>query len=500
MIGSDNNDEYVLKICKENANKDILDKSNANSCTCQNNEVIENFLEKEKLNYKNLFYHNNNSSYQSFNDKNFNQEKFKICFKRVKQDKKYSDNEFIEKPKNRIINKNGRNAKENIHFKKKENEDKKKLEEIKEKKKDIKEEEEEKKEEKKKVKKEEEEEKEEQKKDLKKEEEVVKITECNKFEKNEQMNINEMKENKQIQGKQEYNNEQIKNKFSVFHIGINKIEAIKALYRDCKNNFNKSFKEKINKLNSLIYFCNDNNFENHFSVDYINDTDKINSIKKERLSRLFLYIEDINKLKQAFKVKQHNNLEIEDNEKKEYFYDANEDIEDFFIFDDSFSCLNNEVESIFTESENTAFLKEDKGNDNFIEEGKDKSDEENNMLNIFTRFSLKNYYCFDINKNLCSIYAFTPMIIKKFAEKINSYNIIKSDKILNNTEEDNINFSLDCKNSDKFNYYSHYALDNSHNLDTYIQFHCDKWQENIYDIVEVNSIEFDFNCLKCNIM
>ncbi|SBT47232.1 conserved Plasmodium protein, unknown function [Plasmodium ovale wallikeri] len=295
-------------------------------------------------------------------------------------------------------------------------------------------------------------------------------------------------------------NEEMRTIFSVFHIGITKIEAIKALYRDYKNNFNRSLREKMSKLNSLIYFYNDNNFENHITVDYINDKDKINAIKRERIARLFLYIEDIKKLKQALKVKQHNDLELEDDEKKEYFYDANEDIEDFFIFDHTFSYLNNDVETIFTECENSSFFRDDASIDTFLEEGKNKSDQEFNMSNLFARFSLKNYYLFDINKNLCSIYDCTPMIIKKFAEKINSYNTVKTDKALNSTKPDNINFPLDPQNTENYNCYSGHSLGNNQNLDTYIQFHCEKWQENMYDIVEVNSLEFDFNRLNCNIM
>ncbi|KNG74747.1 hypothetical protein PFMG_00908 [Plasmodium falciparum IGH-CR14] len=230
-------------------------------------------------------------------------------------------------------------------------------------------------------------------------------------------------------------NEDMANKFNVFHIGINKIEALKALYRECKNNFNKSFREKINKLHELRKYYNDSIFERNISVDYIANTEKLNAIKKERLSRLFLYIEDIHKLKQALKVKQHNDIELENDEKKEYFYDAYEDIEDFFIFDHALSYLNNDVETIFTECENSSFFREDSSIDNFLDEVSSKADEEYNRLNIFARFSLKNYYLFDINKNLCSIYAFTPMIIKKFAEKINSYNLTKNEKDINNDND-----------------------------------------------------------------
>ncbi|KAI4834684.1 hypothetical protein MKS88_005359 [Plasmodium brasilianum] len=297
-------------------------------------------------------------------------------------------------------------------------------------------------------------------------------------------------------------NEEMGIMFNVYHIGINKIEAIKALYRDYKKNFNKSFKEKMNKLNSFICFYNDNNLGNHITVDYINDKDKINAIKRERLSRLFLYIEDINKLKQALKVnQQHNNMELEDDGKKEHFYDANENIDDFFIFDHPLSYLNNDVETIFTECENSSFFRDDASIDNFLEEGKNKSSEEFNMSNIFAKFSLKNYYFFDINKNLCYIYDCTPMVIKKFAEKINSYNIGKnSNKDLNSTTSDNISFPIDPQSNDNSNYYPSHPLTTSQNLETYIQFHCEKWQENMYDIVEVNSLEFDFHRLKCSIM
>lgn len=300
-------------------------------------------------------------------------------------------------------------------------------------------------------------------------------------------------------------NEDMANKFNVFHIGINKIEALKALYRECKNNFNKSFREKINKLHELRKYYNDSIFERNISVDYIANTEKLNAIKKERLSRLFLYIEDIHKLKQALKVKQHNDIELENDEKKEYFYDAYEDIEDFFIFDHALSYLNNDVETIFTECENSSFFREDSSIDNFLDEVSSKADEEYNRLNIFARFSLKNYYLFDINKNLCSIYAFTPMIIKKFAEKINSYNLTKNEKDINNDndaehEKNDIDFTIDSTNNEKRNIYASCGLESNHNLDAYVQFHCDKWQENMYDVVEVNSLELDFNRLKCNIM
>lgn len=300
-------------------------------------------------------------------------------------------------------------------------------------------------------------------------------------------------------------NEDMANKFNVFHIGINKIEALKALYRECKDNFNKSFREKINKLHELRKYYNDSIFERNISVDYIANTEKLNAIKKERLSRLFLYIEDIHKLKQALKVKQHNDIELENDEKKEYFYDAYEDIEDFFIFDHALSYLNNDVETIFTECENSSFFREDSSIDNFLDEVSSKADEEYNRLNIFARFSLKNYYLFDINKNLCSIYAFTPMIIKKFAEKINSYNLTKNEKDINNDndaehEKNDIDFTIDSTNNEKRNIYASCGLESNHNLDAYVQFHCDKWQENMYDVVEVNSLELDFNRLKCNIM
>ncbi|ANQ09562.1 Uncharacterized protein PCOAH_00038380 [Plasmodium coatneyi] len=288
----------------------------------------------------------------------------------------------------------------------------------------------------------------------------------------------------------------------LYHTGINKIEAVIALYRYYKNNFNQRFREQMNKYNPLIYFYSNNNFENHISVDYINYKDRMNAIKTERLSRLVLYIEDINKIKQALKVKQHNELKLEDDEKKEYFYDANEDIEDFFIFDNTVSYLNNDVESIFSEGENSSFFKDDASIDNFLEEQKNKTNDEFNMLNLFNRFSLKNYYMFDINKNLCAIYARTPMIIKKFAEKINSYSSTeKADADLNGTEQDGVNLPGEHKNKENCNYYpAARSRENNQNLDAYIQFHCEKWQENMYDIVEVNSLEFDFNRLRCNIM
>ncbi|KJP90034.1 hypothetical protein AK88_00203 [Plasmodium fragile] len=288
----------------------------------------------------------------------------------------------------------------------------------------------------------------------------------------------------------------------LYHTGINKIEAVIALYRYYKNNFNQRFREQMNKYNPLIYFCSNNNFENHISVDYINYKDKMNEIRTERLSRLVLYIEDIHKIKQALKVKQHNEIQLEDDEKKEYFYDAYEDIEDFFIFDNTVSYLNNDVESIFSEGENSSFFKDDASIDNFLEEQKNKINDEFNMLNLFNRFSLKNYYMFDINKNLCAIYARTPMIIKKFAEKINSYSSPeKTDANLDDTKQDEVNFPSEHNNKENYNYYpAAVSRENNQNLDAYIQFHCDKWQENVYDIVEVNSLEFDFNRLRCNIM
>ncbi|KOB60610.1 hypothetical protein PFHG_02345 [Plasmodium falciparum HB3] len=269
---------------------------------------------------------------------------------------------------------------------------------------------------------------------------------------------------------------------------------------DMANKFNR----KINKLHELRKYYNDSIFERIISVDYI-AIQKIECYKKERLSRLFLYIEDIHKLKQALKVKQHNDIELENDEKKEYFYDAYEDIEDFFIFDHALSYLNNDVETIFTECENSSFFREDSSIDNFLDEVSSKADEEYNRLNIFARFSLKNYYLFDINKNLCSIYAFTPMIIKKFAEKINSYNLTKNEKDINNDndaehEKNDIDFTIDSTNNEKRNIYASCGLESNHNLDAYVQFHCDKWQENMYDVVEVNSLELDFNRLKCNIM
>ncbi|CAA9990719.1 conserved Plasmodium protein, unknown function [Plasmodium knowlesi strain H] len=296
--------------------------------------------------------------------------------------------------------------------------------------------------------------------------------------------------------------EEMINITGLYHRGINKIEAVIALYKYYRNNFNQRFREQMNKYNPLIYFYSNNNFENHISVDYINYRDKMNAIKTERLSRLVLYIEDINKIKQALKVKQHNELKLEDDGKKEYFYDANEDIEDFFIFDNTVSYLNNDVESIFSEGENSSFLKDDASIDNFLEEQKNKTGDEYNMLNLFNRFSLKNYYMFDINKNLCAIYARTPMIIKRFAEKINSYsNAEKPDADLDDTEQDGGNFPGERGIEENGNYYpAARSRENNQNLDAYIQFHCEKWQENMYDIVEVNSLEFDFNRLRCNIM
>ncbi|GAW83324.1 hypothetical protein, conserved [Plasmodium gonderi] len=298
-------------------------------------------------------------------------------------------------------------------------------------------------------------------------------------------------------------NEELINITRLYHTGINKIETIIALYRYYKNNFNQRFREQMNKYNPLIYLYSNNDFENHISVDCISYNDKINAIKKERLSRLVLYIEDINKIKQALKVKQLKELELEHDEKKERFYDANEDIEDFFIFDNAISFINNDGETTFSECENSSFFKDDASIDNFLDENKNKSNDEFNMLNLFNRFSLKNCYMFNINKNLCAIYARTPMIIKKFAEKINSYsnNTEKNDTELNGTKQDDLNFPLEHKNKENYKYYSAAtAREHNQNLDAYIQFHCEKWQENMYDIVEVNSLEFDFNRLRCNIM
>lgn len=97
------------------------------------------------------------------------------------------------------------------------------------------------------------------------------------------------------------------------------------------------------------------------------------------------------------------------------------------------------------------------------------------------------------------------MIIKKFAEKINSYNLTKNEKDINNDndaehEKNDIDFTIDSTNNEKRNIYASCGLESNHNLDAYVQFHCDKWQENMYDVVEVNSLELDFNRLKCNIM
>ncbi|CXJ12637.1 conserved Plasmodium protein, unknown function [Plasmodium berghei] len=342
-------------------------------------------------------------------------------------------------------------------------------------------------------------------------------------EENEKDNINLSEENKndenavkfetvdnettRVNSEKILENKDLKNVFSVFKLGNNKIQSIKALCQDYKNNLNKRFREKIRKLNSFIYYNNDNNFlDKHIKIGYINDIDKMDALKNERISRLFLYIDDINKLQQTLKDKQNDDSKLLEDDKNEQFYDSNENIEDFFIFDRAFSNINNDVDSMFTECANSSVFRDDASIDNLLDEGIGRSNEECNIYNLFSNFSFKNYYMLYINKNLCSIYDCTPMIIKKFAQKINSYNTmrksndnIKSDKHNNNDNAENISLPPEFKDNPNY-YYGNFAYGQNENFDAYIQFHCEKWQENIYDTVEVNSLELNFDRLRCNIM
>ncbi|CAD2103898.1 conserved Plasmodium protein, unknown function [Plasmodium vinckei brucechwatti] len=302
-------------------------------------------------------------------------------------------------------------------------------------------------------------------------------------------------------------NNDLKNVFSVFKLGNNKIQSIKALCQDYKNNLNKRLREKIRKFNSFIYYNNDNNFiDKHIKVGYINDIDKMDALKNERMSRLFLYIDDINKLQKTLKDKQNDKSKLLEDDKNEQFYDSNENIEDFFIFDRAFSNISNDVDSMFTECANSSFFKDDASSDHLLDEGIGRSNEDYNMLNLFGNFSFKNHYMPNINKNLCSIYDCTPMIIKKFAQKINSYNTMRKDN--DNVNSDKHNKDNNPKNAhlppelrDNPNYYyGNFVYGQNENFDAYIQFHCDKWQETIYDTVEVNSLDLNFNRLSCNIM
>ncbi|KEG04297.1 hypothetical protein YYE_01203 [Plasmodium vinckei vinckei] len=300
-------------------------------------------------------------------------------------------------------------------------------------------------------------------------------------------------------------NNDLKNRFNVFKLGNNKIQSIKALCQDYKNNLNKRLREKLQKFNSFIYYNNDNNFiDKQIKVGYINDVDKMDALKNERMSRLFLYIDDINKLQKTLKDKQNGNLNLLEDDKKDEFYDSNENIEDFFIFDRAISNISNDVDSMFTECANSSFFKDDASSANLLDEGIGRSNEECNMPNLFGIFSFKNHYMVNINKNLCSIYDSTPMIIKKFAQKINSYNTTKKDNV--NSDKDNNdntpkNAHLPPELRDNPNYYyGNFVYGQNENFDAYIQFHCDKWQENIYDTVEVNSLDLNFNRQSCNIM
>ncbi|VWU49581.1 conserved protein, unknown function [Hepatocystis sp. ex Piliocolobus tephrosceles] len=301
----------------------------------------------------------------------------------------------------------------------------------------------------------------------------------------------------------------IGNIFNVIYTGINKIESIKALCITYKNNLNESFRKKINQLNTMIYFYNNNNNNNKFGNDmnqnYINMNERIAATKMERLSRLFLYIEDMNKLKQSLKAQQNmDNKSVEDDGSKECFYDANEHIDHFYVYDNTFSCPLIDVDSVFTESGNSSFNRDDSFIDSIIEDSQNNSNQDLfNISNLFTKLSLKNNYMFDINKNLCAIYDSTPMIFKNLAKKINSYNLTKSyynKDITNIKEDDDINFKLNHKNIENFNNTPSYLAIGNHNLDTYIQLHCERWQENLYDMVEVNSLEFSFQRMNCSIM
>lgn len=76
---------------------------------------------------------------------------------------------------------------------------------------------------------------------------------------------------------------------------------------------------------------------------------------------------------------------------------------------------------------------------------------------------------------------------------------IKSDKHNNNDNAENISLPPEFKDNPNY-YYGNFAYGQNENFDAYIQFHCEKWQENIYDTVEVNSLELNFDRLRCNIM
>ncbi|CDU20472.1 uncharacterized protein PY17X_1411900 [Plasmodium yoelii] len=346
---------------------------------------------------------------------------------------------------------------------------------------------------------------------------------ANETEENEKDNLNLSEENKndenavkteavdneitKVDSENIIENKDLKNVFSVFKLGNNKIQSIKALCQNYKNNLNKRFREKIRKLNSFIYYNNDNNFiDKHIKVGYINDIDKMDALKNERMSRLFLYIDDINKLQQTLKDQQNDDSKLLGGDKKEQFYDSNENVEDFFIFDRAFSNISNDVDSMFTECANSSFFRDDSSIDNLLDDGIGRSNEECNIYNLFSNFSFKNNYMFHINKNLCSIYDCTPMIIKKFAQKINSYNTtrkrsddINSDKHDNDDNAKNICLPPEFKDNPNY-YYGNFVYGQNENFDAYIQFHCEKWQENIYDTVEVNSLELNFDRLRCNIM
>lgn len=351
-------------------------------------------------------------------------------------------------------------------------------------------------------------------------ESLIKEAEEYQRDRNRMNNIDNIKQNK------EFNNERIKYIFGILNVGIQKIEALKTLYRYYKNNFNKSVKEKMSKIHTFRYLHNAQNFDTNFETDFSSENNKINAIKKERLSRLFLYIEDINKIKQTLEMRQNDakkcNLTLEmdtSDNKSEYFYDAIENIDDFFIFDDTFQyCIDGkDVDHVFWKGEKDGIFKSER----LEEEHKEKkwnhetnntninkptnNNEDRDTNSIFPKFSLKDYYCFDLNKNLCYIHSLTPVImIKKLAEKINAYNPIRNvDKITG--EEENEKGQVQVSNQNNTHdvqYYSRYAIDGGHNMDAYVQFHCEKWQENMYDIVEVNSldVDFNFNCFKCNIM
>lgn len=351
-------------------------------------------------------------------------------------------------------------------------------------------------------------------------ESLIKEAEEYQKDRNRIRNMENMKQNK------EFNNERIKYIFGILNVGFQKIEALKALYRYYKNHFNKSVKEKMSKIHTFRYLNNEENFDSNFATDFSSENNKLNAIKKERLSRLFLYIEDINKIKQTLEMRQNDtnkcNLKLEidtSDNKSEYFYDAIENIDDFFIFDDTFQyCIDRkDVDHVFWKGENDGIFRSDRldevnrekewANEANSSDGNVKTNnhEDTDNSGRFPKFSLKDYYCFDLNKNLCYIHSLTPVImIKKLAEKINAYNPIRNaDKITGDDENEKGEGELRNENNNHdIQYYSHYAIDGGHNMDTYIQFHCEKWQENMYDIVEVNSldVDFNFNCFKCNIM